>query len=210
MVLTVGTSKKTLTSTSCLHKPEILSALEQLQAGGSTNGGAGIQLAYNTATAQWTLTNFNGSMAKQGIRAYVQDIDGGAPEPLTPLGTKVLAISADGQWVAATRPDPGIWLYPVSGAAPPRPVSGSKEDDRPMAWSADGTALWVFRRDAVPASVFRLDLGSGQRQLWKTLVPPDPVGVYSIPQFKTTPAGDAYFYAYTRVLSQLYVARGLR
>jgi hypothetical protein len=58
--------------------------------------------------------------------------------------------------------------------------------------------------------VFRLDLASGQRQLWKSLIPPDPVGVYSIIQFKTTPAGDAYFYGYTRVLSQLYMARGLR
>ena len=154
---------------------------------------------------------FNGSMAKEGIRAYVQDIDGGGGrQPLTPLGTKALAISPDGQWVAATRPDPGIWLYPVGGAAPPRPVAGSQEDDRPAAWSADGKALWVFRRDTVPASVFRLDLASGQRQLWKSLIPPDPVGVYSIIQFKTTPAGDAYFYGYTRVLSQLYMARGLR
>jgi hypothetical protein len=153
---------------------------------------------------------FNGSMAKEGIRAFVQKIDDGAPEPLTPLGTKALAISPDGQWVAATGSGPGIWLYPVSGEGPPRPVSGSKEDDRPAAWTADGKALWVFRRDSVPASVFRLDLEGGQRQLWKTLIPPDPVGVYSLPQFKTTPAGDAYFYAYTRVLSQLYVARGLR
>ena len=154
---------------------------------------------------------FNGSMAKQDIRAYVQDLDGGGgPEPLTPPRTKALAISPDGQWVAATRTDPGIWLYPVAGAAPPRPVSGSKEDDRPAAWSADGKALWVFRRDTVPASVFRLDLESGQRQLSKSLIPPDPVGVYSIPQFKTTPTGDAYFYGYTRVLSQLYMARGLR
>jgi len=40
-------------STSCLHKAEILSAIEQLQAGGSTNGGAGIQLAYDIATANF-------------------------------------------------------------------------------------------------------------------------------------------------------------
>ena len=153
---------------------------------------------------------FNGSMGKEDIRSYVQDVDGGPPRPFTPPRTKALAISPDGKWVAATRADPGIWLYPVAGDEPPRPVPGSKEGDRPTGWSADGKALWVFRRDAVPASVFRLELGSGQRQLWKTLIPPDRVGVYSIIQFKTTPAGDAYFYGYTRVLSQLYVVRGLR
>jgi hypothetical protein len=153
---------------------------------------------------------FNGSLGKEDIRGFVQDVDGGPPRPLTPPGTKALAISPDGGWVAATRPNPGIWLYPVSGSESPRPVPGSKEDDRPAGWSADGKALWVFRRDEVPASVFRLDLASGQRQLWKTLIPPDRVGVYSVIQFKTTPAGDGYFYGYTRVLSQLYVAHALR
>jgi Ca-activated chloride channel homolog len=38
-----------LPSTSCSHKPEVLSALDQLNAGGSTNGGAGIKLAYDVA-----------------------------------------------------------------------------------------------------------------------------------------------------------------
>jgi hypothetical protein len=42
------------------------------------------------------------------------------------------------------------------------------------------------------------------------LVPPDPVGVYSIINFDITPSGDSYFYTYTRLLSQLYVARNLR
>jgi Ca-activated chloride channel homolog len=38
-----------LPSTSCMRKAEIRSALDQLHAGGSTNGGAGIQLAYDLA-----------------------------------------------------------------------------------------------------------------------------------------------------------------
>ena len=37
---------------SATHKAEILAALDQLQAGGSTNGGAGIQLAYDMAVAE--------------------------------------------------------------------------------------------------------------------------------------------------------------
>jgi Ca-activated chloride channel family protein len=39
-----------LPSTSCYRKGEVLSALDQLQAGGSTNGGAGIKLAYAIAS----------------------------------------------------------------------------------------------------------------------------------------------------------------
>jgi len=51
IVVYAGASGLVLPSTSCTeaNKPRILSALEQLQAGGSTNGGQGIQLAYTVA-----------------------------------------------------------------------------------------------------------------------------------------------------------------
>jgi Ca-activated chloride channel family protein len=50
IVVYAGASGLVLPSTSCIQKTEILSAIEQLRAGGSTNGGAGIQLAYDVAT----------------------------------------------------------------------------------------------------------------------------------------------------------------
>jgi Ca-activated chloride channel family protein len=49
MVVYAGSSGLVLPSTSGLYKDTILAALDQLQAGGSTNGGSGIQLAYNVA-----------------------------------------------------------------------------------------------------------------------------------------------------------------
>jgi Ca-activated chloride channel homolog len=49
IVVYAGASGLVLPSTSCLRKAEILSAIDNLQAGGSTNGGAGIQLAYDEA-----------------------------------------------------------------------------------------------------------------------------------------------------------------
>jgi Ca-activated chloride channel family protein len=45
-----GASGLVLPPTSCMKKTEILDAIERLRAGGSTNGGAGIQLAYDIAT----------------------------------------------------------------------------------------------------------------------------------------------------------------
>jgi Ca-activated chloride channel family protein len=42
-----------LPSTSCLNQAEIVSAIEELRAGGSTNGGSGIQLAYDMAMANF-------------------------------------------------------------------------------------------------------------------------------------------------------------
>ncbi|MGH9199846.1 MAG: hypothetical protein ACRD2A_01265, partial [Vicinamibacterales bacterium] len=106
-------------------------------------------------------------------------------------------------------PGQAISLWPVSGG-PPRPVRGSEPGDRPVGWSADGRSLWLFRRSEVPAHVFRLDIDTGRRNLWKTLVPPDVAGVYSIIEFRITPTGHSYFYSYTRLLSQLYLVRRLK
>jgi Ca-activated chloride channel family protein len=50
IVVYAGASGLVLPPTSCMKKTEILEAIERLRAGGSTNGGAGIQLAYDIAT----------------------------------------------------------------------------------------------------------------------------------------------------------------
>ena len=68
----------------------------------------------------------------------------------------------------------------------------------------------MFRRGEVPLEVVRLDIETGNREIWKTLVPSDVTGVYSITEFAITPSGDAYFYSFRRLLSQLYQVRGLR
>jgi Ca-activated chloride channel homolog len=49
IVVYAGASGLVLPSTSATNKQVILSAIDNLQAGGSTNGGAGIELAYKTA-----------------------------------------------------------------------------------------------------------------------------------------------------------------
>jgi len=152
---------------------------------------------------------FTGSTPGHKLRSYVQDVDGGPPRELTPEDTWGLSISPDGKWVAATGPGHRISLWPVAGG-PPRPVPGSEPEERPVAWSADGRWLWIFRRGYVPADVSRLEIATGRREHWKKLVPPDPAGVYSIIEFEVTPDGRAYFYGYTRLLSQLYLAKDLK
>jgi WD40 repeat protein len=152
---------------------------------------------------------FNGIKPGGNLRAYVQDLGGDPPRPLTPENTWVLSISPDGEWAAAITPDQGISLWPVAGGEP-RLVASSQPGDRPVAWSADGRSLWVFHRGEMPAEVSLLDVASGHRRLWKKLSPPDSSGVYSISDFKVTKDGSSYFYSYKRVLSQLYAAKGLR
>jgi len=51
---------------------------------------------------------------------------------------------------------------------------------------------------------------TGQRTLWKQLMPPDPAGVEYVGPILPTPDGKAYVYGYRRMLSDLYVVDGLK
>jgi eukaryotic-like serine/threonine-protein kinase len=150
-----------------------------------------------------------GAKANEELRSYVQDLNGGAPQPITREGTWGLSISPGGDTIAAVTAQQPITLWSVAGKLL-QAVNGSLPEDRPVAWSADARSLWIFRRGEIPAHVYKLDLATGKREIWKTLVPPDAAGVYSVIEFQITPKGDAYVYSYTRILSQLYLVRGLK
>ncbi|MCZ6484441.1 MAG: VWA domain-containing protein, partial [Acidobacteria bacterium] len=53
IVVYAGASGLVLPSTSCDQKEKVLAALDNLEAGGSTNGGSGIRLAYQTAVSSF-------------------------------------------------------------------------------------------------------------------------------------------------------------
>ena len=152
---------------------------------------------------------FTGSEAGKDSRTYVQDTGGGLPKPVTPEGTRALAISFEGDNMAVVA-DQGkeISIMPIDGG-PARLIPGTDSHDRPVAWSIDRKSLWVFRRGEVPAPVYLIDIATGKRTLWKMLTPLDATGVYTIGEFSVTPTAHAYAYSYTRLVSQLYLVRGL-
>ncbi|MDB5335037.1 MAG: uncharacterized protein JWN70_656 [Planctomycetaceae bacterium] len=67
IVVYAGASGTVLNSTTADHKPAILSAIENLQAGGSTNGAAGIEEAYRIASQHFI---------KQGTNRVILCTDG--------------------------------------------------------------------------------------------------------------------------------------
>jgi len=119
------------------------------------------------------------------------------------------AVSPDGRLVAGMTPDRKISLYSADGSQPPQPVA-SDPGEVPISWSADGTALYVYKPSALPAQVFRITVATGAREPWKQLNPADSAGVYKIPLVCITPDGGTYAYTAMRTLSDLYVAEGLR
>jgi Tol biopolymer transport system component len=150
----------------------------------------------------------------RGTRLYVQDVDGSKPRPISPegvtlLGASVGSISPDARTIAALGPDRRIMLYPTEPGEP-RPAPGLQPDELPIRWTVDGRAVWIFRPNEVPAKLYRVDMTTGERSLWKELTPPDPAGVLSMGPILMTPDGKSYVYSYRRTLDELFVVEGLR
>lgn len=142
----------------------------------------------------------------------VQNISGGESKTISKDGVYLWGsfadlISPDGKWVIASNDDDGYFLHSTERDES-REVPGDKlPDESPVRWSADGTA--IFTESGIPTRIFRIDLKTGQRQLWKELMPADAAGVHGVSPF-LTPDAKTYVYGYIRTLANLYVIDGLK
>jgi Tol biopolymer transport system component len=152
---------------------------------------------------------FDGQEPGHRSRAYVQDLAGGAAKPLTPEGVVARLLSPDGASLV-TQSSEGAALTPLEGG-PARPIPGLKPDDRPLQFTADGRSLFL-RTSAreFPARVFRLDLATGRREVWKELMPGDPAGITSLSPAAISEDGKTVLFIYGRSLADLYLAEGLK
>ena len=154
---------------------------------------------------------FLGRAGAGSWRLYVQSLDHGEPQPISSEGQQFgpVAAAPDGRFVAGQGPDSKIALYPIDGGAS-RPLPGAEAGESPILWSADGESLYVYRTNEAPARVFKVDITTGRRQLWKTIAPADRSGLITIDNIVMTPDAQSLAYSYTRILTSLQLAEGLR
>jgi Tol biopolymer transport system component len=154
---------------------------------------------------------FLGRPGSGALRLYVQNLDGGELRAISPEGMEAgsMAASPDGRFVAAQGPDSKIAIYAVDEGAP-RPLPGAEAGESPILWSADGGSLYVYRTSEAPVRVFKVDIATGRRELWKTIAPADRSGLVSIDNIVMTPDARSYAYSFARILTSLEVAEGLR
>jgi hypothetical protein len=119
------------------------------------------------------------------------------------------SVSPDGRLVVGLGPG-GFSLYPVEGGKP-QPIPGREIEDRPIQWTSDGKALYLFR-EAEPHKIWLLDVSSGRRALWHEVPIPvlDPAGGPDFVSVLLTPDGESYVYTWNAWLADLYVLDGLR
>ena len=151
---------------------------------------------------------FNGSEPGHRSRIYLRGFDGGKPRAVAPEGYAGTFVAPDGKWVVVAGPDRKTYLYPLSGGEP-TVVPGLDPEDRVDQLSLDGRFLYVHRGEELPAKVFRLDISTGRKELWRTLAPADAAGIYAI-DVTPTRNGEGYVYSFNRILSDLYLVDGIR
>jgi eukaryotic-like serine/threonine-protein kinase len=142
-------------------------------------------------------------------RLFVQDVAGGKPRPLTPEGveTNSSSISPDGRLVVVEQND-GFWTYPGEGGEP-RPAAGLLKTDFVWRnWSDDGRYLYAWNALELPFRVFRVELATGRRELWKTIEVQDRAGLWAA-DLMLTPDGKSYAYNCKRLLGDLYLVEGI-
>ncbi len=154
---------------------------------------------------------FSGNEPGKGVRLYVSDLASGKSQPITQEGVNGTAfvISPDSQWVAGIGPDHKGYLFPVAGGEP-QVIPGLNPGEQPITFSSDSRSLYVYQPGELPALVNRLDLQTGQRSLWKQLMPSDPAGVETIGPILMTPDAKTCVFGYHRMLADLYLVEGLK
>ena len=161
------------------------------------------------ASAQWFRNGKSilicGNETGKGMRSYVQETSGGAPRPVTPEGTRDGWPSPDGRLVLARGSEGKYFLFPIAGGEP-RPVPGLAEADVVAQWSADGRSVLVYRRAEIPCRLERVFLDTGQRKLFKELVPTDRAGLLSLRGVYVTDDLRAYAYTAYHQVSSLFVS----
>ena len=156
---------------------------------------------------------FSGTGKSGETRCWVQEIDGGPPRAVSPEGTSLLprthTVSPDGRFYLAAGPDRMISSYPVDGGEPTH-IASLAPSDIPVRWSADGRSIFVYRFGDLPARIDRLNVATGTREPWKTIMPSDPGGIVDVRSMQLTPDGKSYAYSFSRMMADLYLVEGLR
>ena len=64
----------------------------------------------------------------------------------------------------------------VGEDSPSRSVPGNFSDDELIGWSGDGRFLYSYRIGDLPGKIYRIEITTGAKDVWKQLAPADPAG----------------------------------
>ena len=80
----------------------------------------------------------------------------------------------------------------------------------PFNFSSDGHSVYLYHTGDIPAKVYKVELGTGKKAVFRELAPLDPTGISTIAPVLMTPDGKSYVYGFHRTVGDLYLVEGLK
>ena len=153
----------------------------------------------------------DGIEAGHGARDYLIDVSSGDAKPITPEGVFGVHLSPDGRSTAVRGADRkwGIWsldgnsMRPIPGLDPVYYISG---------WTPDGGSLYAAsnRTSEKTTKLYRVNATTGKMEFWKSFGGEAGAGLTGAGAPIFSSDGSVYAYGYGRILSEVYVVRGLK
>ena len=145
---------------------------------------------------------------------YLQDLEGGAPKLVTPelsgpYYQEAQVVSPDGKSAFARDLENKAKAFLLDGSQEIE-ITGLQVEESFAGWSADSRSVYVFRGDAYPVDLIKVDISTGARKTIRQIMPEDPVGLDSVFSVRISRDETSCVYSYQRSLSELYLAIGLK
>ncbi len=149
-----------------------------------------------------------GSTEGEALRTYEMDLEGGKPPPIGPSDFRGISVAKDGVRIVGRKAsgEAAVFdkstkkLQTIPGIAPGESIQG---------WSEDGQALLVTASTPWDAQSYRVEVGSGKRNLLQKFQLAEKAGSSLNLRALYAERSKTYVYNARRILSILYIVEGL-
>jgi eukaryotic-like serine/threonine-protein kinase len=140
---------------------------------------------------------------------YITDVNGSTPKQLSPGNSPWGSIAPDGNSFFIFQN--GAWVVRSVSDGSSKPMPGIQVGEGPIKWASDAKHVFVQATSATGLTIYKVDVESGQRELWRVVTPKDQVGLrpMNIPT-AITPDGRWMVFTYRTQLGQLYQSDNLK
>jgi eukaryotic-like serine/threonine-protein kinase len=136
------------------------------------------------------------------LAIYLTDVDGSTPKQLSPGDVPWGAVAPDGQSVIIFRNGASVVRSISDGSS--KPIPGIQAAEFPIGW-ADSKHVFVQATTPTGLNIYKVDVESGQRELWQTITPKDATGLRPMnTPTAITPDGRWMAFGCRTQLGQLY------
>jgi Tol biopolymer transport system component len=140
---------------------------------------------------------------------FITDADGATPKEVVAGSAPWKAVAPDEKSIMVYQNEALVVRSLSDGTS--KPISGIQASEFPIAWASDSKHVFVQAPVATGINIYKVDIESGQREMWQTITPKDAVGLrpMTIPA-GITPDGRWIGYMYRTQLGQLYSSDTLK